>query len=130
MFHRYKKYFHPTYQFKGVTQSGELEGEIYLDGNILTSAFTVNQQISGGAGMGASLWGFTLFGEADGGTGAATGVSDDIVVEVHTVNRGRSIQYLFKSESANLYYKLLSVAHKYQVLPRKRLSQAFRYYPS
>lgn len=130
VFHKYKKYYDPTYQFKGVSQSGQLEGEIYLDGNILSADFTVNQQIGGGAGMGASLWGFTLPGEADAGVGPTTGVSDDIVVEVDTIQRGRSIQYLFRSAAADLYYKLLSITHGYQVLPSKRLKQTQRYYPS
>ena len=130
LFHKIKKYYNPTFQFKEVNQSGALEGEIYLDGSILLSGFSVNQQITGGAGMGVSFPGFTLPGEADGGQVSTTGISADIVVEVRTVKRARAIKYNFRSESADLFYKFLSLVHTYAVLQNKRLPSSVRFYPT
>jgi hypothetical protein len=130
LFHKIKKYFNPTFQFKEVNQSGQLRGEIYLDGTILNSAFTVNQQITGGAGVGVSLFGVTLYGQADGGQASTTGISADIIVELRTTQHGRAIKYNFTSESADLFYKFLSLTHDYSVLSNKRLSSSNRSYPT
>lgn len=130
LFHKIKKYFNPTFQFKEVNQSGQLRGEIYLDGTILNSAFTVNQQITGGAGIGVSLFGITLPGQADGGQASTTGISADIIVELRTTQHGRAIKYNFTSESADLFYKFLSLTHDYAVLSNKRLSSSNRSYPT
>ena len=129
VFHRLKEYFNPTFQFKEVNQSGAITGEIYLDGAILDAGFSVNQQITGGAGMGVSLPGFSLFGEADGGQASTTGISSDIVIEVRMTREGRSLKFNFRSESADLYYKFLSVAFDYAV-KNKRLPGSVRYYPT
>lgn len=130
IFHRIKKYFNPTFQFKEVNQSGALEGEIYLDGAILRTGFSVNQQTTGGAGAGVSFPGFTLPGDADGGQASTIGISADIPVEVWTVQRGRSIKYNFTSETVDLFYKFLSLAHQYEVLVNKRLPSSIRFFPT
>jgi hypothetical protein len=130
LFHKIKKYYHPTFQFKEVNQSGALQGEVYLDGAILDAGFTINQQTSGGAGVGVSLPGFTLPGEADGGQESGMGISSDIVTEVFSTNRGRSIKYNFKSESTDFFYKFLSLAHLYAVLGKRRLNSDYRTYPT
>ena len=128
IFHKNKNYYNPTFQFKDVSQSGALTGEIYVDGAILTGGFTVNQQISGGAGMGASMMGFTLPGDADSGAESTVGVSDDIIVESYKKTGGRSIKYLFKSATKNLDYKFLALTHAFEILPEKRLKSAQRFY--
>ncbi len=130
LFHKIKKYYNPTFQYKDVNQSGELRGEIYLDGSILKSGFAVNQQTTGGAGMGVSLLGFTLMGDADGGVASTVGISSDILVELRTTSHGRSIKYNFTSESADLFYKFLSLVHDYAVLSLKRLPSSSRSYPT
>lgn len=130
IFHKLKDYFSPTFQFKEVNQSGALSGEIYLDGAILDAGFTINQQISGGAGMGVSLFGFTLLGDADGGQASTTGISADIIVEVRMKREGRSIKFNFTSESADLFYKFLSCAFDYTVKQNKRLPSSVRFYPT
>lgn len=127
-FHRYKKYKDPVFQFKDVNRSGALTGEIYIDGAILQGGFTVNQQIGGGAGVGFDLFGGVLFGSAGGNTGNSSGLSSDIIVEVKKITRGRSIKYNFSSNTINLNYKFLSLAHEYTVLPSKRLPQSVRFY--
>lgn len=127
-FHRYKKYKDPTFQFKDVTQSGALNGEIYADGIVLQGGFTVNQQIGGGAGVGFDLPGFVLPGDAGGVVEATSGLSSDIVIEVKKTIRSRAIKYNFKSNAINLDYKFLSAAHEYTILPSKRLPQSTRFY--
>lgn len=130
IFHKLKDFYNPTFQFKEVNQSGEITGEIYLDGAILNAGFTINQQITGGAGMGVSLPGATLFGDADGGQASTTGISSDILTEVRMTREGRSIKYNINSESADLFYKFLSVAYDYAVKENKRLPSTLRYYPT
>lgn len=125
-----KRFRNPTFQFKDVTRSGSLSGEIIIDGSISSGDFTVNQQIAGGAGTGVSMPGFTLAGEADGGVLVADSVSSDIVVETSFQNTGRSIKYSFTSNTVNLYYKFLSLQHSYQELPGKRLDDISRVYIS
>ena len=127
-FHRYKFYQNPVFQFKDITNSGALTGEIYADGAVLQGGFTVNQQIGGGAGVGFDLPGFALPGDAGGNTGNTTGLSSDIVVEVIKNITARSIKYNFNSNQANLNYKFLSLAHQYTLLPQRMLPQSSRFY--
>lgn len=128
LFHKYKQYFSPTFQFKDVNKSGAISGEIYLDGAILKGEFSVNQQTTGGAGVGVMLPGFDLPGEASGGTNTNTGVSSDILAEVDFTDTARSIKYNFKSSTADLYYKFLSLSHAYEVLAEMPLDQTQRSY--
>ncbi len=130
LFHKYKKYFSPIFQFKDVSKAGTLKGEIYVDGSIFTADFTVNQQTQGGAGFGAYLPGFHLFGEAPGGEVVA-GLSADIPVEAFMVARARSIKYVFRSKAAaDVRYKFLSLANTYRVLDGKQLPSESRIYAS
>lgn len=128
-FHKIKKYYRPTFQFKNVTVGGALNGYIYLDGAILSSNFSVNQQTLGGSGFGSYLFGFPLFGESGGGT-VVSGVSSDIVEEVRLIEKARSIKYVFKSNVINAQYKFLSLAHDYKILAGKRLNSSYRVYPT
>lgn len=127
-FHRFKKYKDPVFQFKDVNKSGALTGEIYVDGSILEGGFTVNQQITGGAGVGVMLPGVGLPGTATGGADTVSDVSADIIVEVKKTTRGRSIKYNFASNTQDLEYKFLSLAHLYTILPSKMLPQSTRFY--
>jgi hypothetical protein len=120
-FLKYKKYFHPTFQFKNVTTSGALEGDIILDGATVTANFTINQQSSGGAGVGVMFPGFSLPGSAPGGVNVSLASSSDLVVEVKMVRIARSIKYRFRSNSATARYKFLSLASTYNVLDKKAL---------
>ncbi len=122
-FQHYKRYDNPIFQFKNVSKSGGIGGEIYVDGAILKGGFTINQQTPGGAGVGFGLVGVSLPGDAKGATNTGVGLSADIVVEVKKITRGRSIKYNFTSSVANLDYKFLSLAHKYSVLGQKALPQ-------
>lgn len=128
IFQRFKRYFNPTFQFKDVTISGALSGEIIVDGSVSTGTFTVDQQVVGGAGTGASLVGFTLPGEADSGVELADSVSADIVTEAYMSAIGRAIKYSFTSNTVNFNYKLLSFSHTYQLLSLKRLGDNQRFY--
>jgi len=127
-FNLYKKFRDPVFQFKDVTQSGALTGEIYVDGAILQGGFTVNQQVGGGAGVGFDLVGQVLPGDAGGTTGNVAGLSSDIIVEVKKTTRGRALKFNFKSNSIDLNYKFLSLAFKYAILGSKRLPQSTRFY--
>lgn len=128
-FQKYKKYYNPTFQFKNISRAGGVNGYIYLDGAVLDSQFSVNQQSLGGAGVGVYLIGSTLPGEAGGGT-VVEGVSSDVVQEIRTVSKARSIKYIFKSSALNAKYKFLSLAHDYKILGGKRLPSTSRTYPS
>lgn len=128
VFLKYKKYYNPTFQFKNVTTSGALEGDIILDGVTVTATFTVNQQSTGGAGVGAFLVGFHLPGDAPNGTNLELVSSSDILVEVKTVKKARSIKYRFRSDSATARYKFLSLASTYAVLTNKLLPSSSRVY--
>lgn len=128
-FHKYKKYYHPTFQFKNIVKSGALNGYVYLDGAILSSAFTINQQTLGGAGLGAYLFGAVLFGDGGGGT-VVTGVSSDVVQQVVMRKNARSIKYVFRSNQLNASYKFLSLAHDFKILDGKPLKSTFRVYPT
>jgi len=126
-FHKFKEYYNPTFQFKSVYTSGALTGDIILDGVTIAASFTINQQSTGGAGMGVSFFGFTLFGDAPAGTPAQPS-SSDIVVEVATIKQARSIKYRFRSNSAAARYKFLSLANTYMILPEKALPSTSRVY--
>lgn len=128
LFHKYKRYYNPTFQFKDITVSGAINGQIYVDGNVLSAGFEVNVPTAGGAGMGSGLWGQMLFGEAPGGQSTDFESASDIVVEAKTIKTGRSIKYAFNSETVDARYKFLSAAHRYQVLDGKRLRDQFRTY--
>jgi len=120
-FLKFKKYFDPTFQFKNVTTSGALSGDIILDGSTVTAYFTVNQQSSGGAGVGVSLVGVILPGDAPGAVNIALVNSSDIPVLVKFVGVARSIKYRFRSNSATAKYKFLALANIYNILETKRL---------
>lgn len=125
--HKYKEYFSPTFQFKNVTTSGALSGDIVVDGAIVEASFPVNQQTTGGAGVGVMFPGFHLAGDAPGGS-ISEGASSDILVEVDTKQIARSIKYVFRSNSATARYKFLAAAHTYQVLDERRLESDNRVY--
>lgn len=120
-FLKFKKYFDPTFQFKNVSTSGALEGDIILDGATVTAQFTVNQQSTGGAGIGVTLVGVTLPGDAPGATNLTLANSSDIPVLVKFVGIARSIKYRFRSNSATAKYKFLALANIYNVLEKKGL---------
>lgn len=120
-FLKYKKYFDPAFQFKNVTTSGALAGDIILDGSTVTAYFTVNQQQSGGAGVGVTLVGFTLVGDAPGAVNLTLSSSSDIPVIVKFVGIARSIKYRFRSNSATARYKFLALANMYNILEKKGL---------
>lgn len=128
VFHKYKQYYNPTFQFKDVNQSGAIDGEIYVDGAILQGEFAVNQQVSGGSGVGTMLVGFHLPGEVPGGVVSTQGISTDIITEASYIGNGRSIKYLFRSNTTNLYYKFLSLSHGFEMLPEMPLRQSTRSY--
>lgn len=128
VFHKYKRYYNPTFQFKEVNRSGEINGEIYVDGAILEGEFSVNQQVGGGAGVGAYLVGFHLPGEAPAGVESTEGISSDIVTEASYIGEGRSIKYRFRTNTLNLYYKFLSLSHGFEMLPEMPLNQNYRSY--
>jgi len=128
VFLKYKEYYDPTFQFKNVITSGALSGDIILDGVIVEATFTINQQSTGGAGVGATMVGFTLPGDAPNGTNLDSAASSDIIVEVKTVKQARSIKYQFRSNSATARYKFLSVANTYMVLADKPLKSTSRVY--
>lgn len=121
-FLKFKKYFDPSFQFKNVTTSGALEGDIILDGSTVTANFTVNQQQSGGAGVGVIIVGFTLPGDAPGAVNLSLSSSSDIPVVVKYVSPpSRSIKYRFRSNSATARYKFLALANIYNILEKKGL---------
>lgn len=128
VFHKYKEYYFPTFQFKNVSTSGALEGDIILDGVEVTASFTINQQSTGGAGVGAMLVGFHLPGDAPAGTNLDLVTSSDLLVEVAVVKQARSIKYRFRSNSATARYKFLSLAHNYMTLPDRPLPSTSRVY--
>lgn len=127
VFHRFKQFFFPTFQFKDITNFGSISGDIIVDGAIIGAEFNINASISGGLGFGAMLFGQPLFGDATGGT-PVSGESSDQLVEVQKRLKSRSIKYSFNSNTSNLYYKFLSLAHEYMVLEGKRLPSKFKVY--
>lgn len=122
-----KKYFNPIFQFKNISQSGALEGDIITDGAISSGEFSINQQSSGGGGFGAYLVGFSLWGDSP-QTSVSSPTSADTIIELNYQSKARAIKYEFRSSTANVSYKLLSIAHKYKLLEGKRLPSSTRYY--
>jgi len=122
-----KKYTDPTLQFKDITRTAAIEGDIILDGATITGNFTVNQQTTGGGGAGAYFPGIMLPGLSAGDTSASS-VSADTPVELAWWDRGRSIKFEFRSETVNARYKFLSLAFNYMILEGKRLSSSVRQY--
>ena len=129
-FMKYKEYYDPTFQFKSVATSGALSGDIILDGVTVTASFTINQQSSGGAGVGVTLVGETLVGDAINGSNVDASISSDIIVEVKTVRQARSVKYQFRSNSATARYKFLSAATSYMILADKPIKSTSRVYVS
>lgn len=123
----YKKYMNPVFQFKNITTSGALEGDIITDGAIASGNFTVNQQSTGGGGFGTYLVGFHMPGETP-SVSVATPSSADTIVELNYQSKARSIKYEFRSSTVGVKYKLLSIAHRYKLLEGKRLPSSTRYY--
>jgi len=114
-FNKQKLYRTPVFQFKDVTQSSSITGEIYLNGVILLKEFTITATTSGGAGVGVYLPGFHLPGEAPGLIGDEG--SSDMLVPVNMREKSRSIKYIFTcNSSSDVRFSMLSVANTYQVL--------------
>jgi hypothetical protein len=127
VFHKIKKYYDPTFQFKSVSTSGALTGDIVLDGVITSATFQINQQSTGGGGFGVFIPGFHFFGDAPDSV-VADNASSDVLVEVKTRKKARSIKYGFRSNTAGADYKFLSLAHIYKILEAKRLPSTSRTY--
>lgn len=129
-FHRYKKYYNPTVQFKDVSTSGAVNGNLYLDGTVVAAEFSVRVPTAGGAGVGVQLVGANPFGSATGGVSSDYEVASDIPVEIYKKDIARSIKYAFTSATTNARYKFLSLVNIYKVLEGKRLKQQNRVYAS
>lgn len=130
VFHKEKLYYAPTFQFKDVSVSGAVEGDIILDGSIVEASFSVNSQTSGGSGIGAVFPGVLLPGDSPGGT-APVALTRDTIVEVDVSQQeARSIKYQFRSSTLNARFKFLSLAHSYEVLGDRNLDQEQRVYAS
>ena len=127
LFGTYKKFIKPTFQFKDVSTTGNLSGDIITDGVIVAKEFNINNLITSGLGIGASLVGGLLVGDATGGT-PAEGEPSDQLVEIWARIKARSIKYSFTSSYVNLQYKFLSLKHTYEVLQNKRLPDSTRVY--
>lgn len=125
----YKKYKNPVLQFKNITRTAALEGDIVLDGATTAGNFTVNQQTTGGGGAGAYLPGIILPGASAGET-PPSDYSADTIVELDFMDRARSIKFEFRSETVNAKYKFLSLGFMYQVLEGKRLPSTSRQFVS
>lgn len=125
----YKKYMNPTFQFKDITRTAAISGDIILDGATVSANFTINQQTTGGGGAGAYLPGVMLPGIVAGVTSAQE-ASADTIVELNWFKRARSIKYEFRSNSINARYKFLSLSHNYMILEGKRLPSTVRQYIS
>lgn len=122
---KYKNYYYPVIQFKNVSSSTGLTGEIKVDGIVSVGTFTINQQTTGGSGIGAMSFGEANFGEAYGGE-VVDGVSSDILVEMRQIYRNRrSIKYVLRSNAVDADFKLLAIIHKFQSLDNKRLESRF-----
>lgn len=121
-----KRYRDPKFQFIGVNRSAAINGEVILDGNINEETFPINRANIGGAGFGAMLFGQTLFGTATGGSPADNTASDQ-PLELDRIYEARSIKYRFRSNSTDLYFKFLALAHDFEVLGTP-LDQSYRSY--
>lgn len=127
VFHKYKDYYDPVVQFKDVTVSGAITGDIIVDGALINASFVVNTVNTGGAGIGYGLFGATLFGQASGGTPSPV-YSSDQVVEIDSNQTARSIKYEFRSSTAGADYKFLGISHMYSILSDMRLNSDYRNY--
>lgn len=127
VFHRFKAFIRPTFQFKDISTNGDIDGEIITDGAIVAKEFNINNLITDGLGIGASLIGGLHVGDATGGT-PSEGESSDQLVELWYRVMARSIKYKFESSYYNLQYKFLSLAHDFEVLASKPLSDSTRVY--
>lgn len=128
--HIYKQYYDPVIQVKGVNRSGTIDGEIYIDGAVIDGSFTINQQSTGGAGVGADMVGFMTPGDATEGVSSGEAASSDIIQSVYYSGEGRSIKYSFKSNELNLNYKILSIITEYEALSEMSLKENQRTYSS
>ena len=123
----YKKYMNPVLQFKNITRTAAIEGDIILDGATISGNFTINQQTTGGGGAGAYIPGIIIPGTSAGDTAPST-TSADTIVELNYMNRARSIKFEFRSNSINARYKFLSLSFMYMILEGKRLPSTVRQY--
>ena len=126
-FHRYKDYYNPVVQFKDVTTSGAISGDVITDGAIVSANFTVNTVNTGGTGVGFELVGQMLPGAGTGGTPSST-YSADQIVELDTIQNARSIKYEFRSNTINADYKFLAITHQYAILGEQNLPSTSRTY--
>lgn len=126
-FHRYKDYYNPVVQFKDVTTSGAISGDVITDGAIVSANFTVNTVNTGGTGVGYELVGQMLPGAGTGGTPSST-YSADQIVELDTIQNARSIKYEFRSNTINADYKFLAITHQYVILGEQNLPSTSRTY--
>lgn len=127
VFHRYKDYYNPVVQFKDVTVSGAISGDVIIDGAIVSANFTVNTVNTGGTGVGYELVGQMLPGAGTGGTPSSV-YSSDQIVELDTFQNARSIKYEFRSDTINADYKFLAVTHQYALLGEQNLPSTSRTY--
>lgn len=128
-FHRFKDYYNPVVQFKDVTVSGAISGDVIIDGAIVSANFTVNTVNTGGTGVGYELVGQMLPGAGTGGTPSSV-YSSDQIVELDTFQNARSIKYEFRSSTINADYKFLAVTHQYAILGEQNLPSTSRTYTS
>lgn len=126
-FHRFKDYYNPVVQFKDVTISGAISGDVITDGAIVSAYFTVNTVNTGGTGVGFELVGQLLPGAGTGGTPSST-YSSDQIVELDTFQNARSIKYEFRSSTINADYKFLAITHQYAILGEQNLPSTSRTY--
>lgn len=130
VFHKEKLYYSPTFQFKDVTLSGAVSGDVILDGSIIEATFSVSSQTAGGSGVGAVFPGVLLPGDSPGGT-SPVALTRDTIVEVDVSQQeARSIKYQFRSSTLNARFKFLSLAHSYEILGDRNLDQDQRVYAS
>lgn len=127
IFHRFKDYYNPVVQFKDVTISGAISGDVITDGAIVSAYFTVNTVNTGGTGVGYELVGQLLPGAGTGGTPSST-YSSDQIVELDTFQNARSIKYEFRSSTINADYKFLAITHQYAILGEQNLPSTSRAY--
>jgi len=127
-FNKEKRYHNPTFQFKDLSVSTNIQGFIYIDGAEVDAEFSVTQQNRSGGGFGAIIVGETLIGDAPSTVTVTEGASD-VPIEIYGVFRGRSIKYYFRSTQKRAYFKFMALVHTY-LINSKRLSDNYRRYPS
>lgn len=123
VFNKYKLYYSPTFQFKDVSISGAIDGDIIIDGSLVEASFAVNSQTAGGSGVGSAMPGVVLAGDSPGGTPPVTFDRDTIVEVDISQKEARSIKYQFRSNTLNVHFKFLSLAHSYEILGDRSLEQ-------